>query len=600
VIVSRQVELVAVEVSNLRGFNEALLPIRDGLTLLVGPNNSGKTSIFRLLDWILNHASEATVLGNTPLTARELQLLMPARETRNAARRLRLHVRVIDGRRRRRFQCEGEIAHLRVGLRMPGVLRLNLGPPRRNETSDSDAALQLLGELRRDVSFSLVPASRDAQSASFSNAFRDAVMSKLEERALHARRSGAPAEYRAIKRALEEIREVADGLVLPLWDDVRDALPPGLAASARVSTELDPKALVDWIADRTSLRIATGDHDRATVHAAEVGSGLQSLLELALQQVREASEDVDRIIAVEEPEAFLHPAAQRTLARIISEPDDGKRLVSTHSPILVAEARFGETVLVRDHRFFPPSEVEDAARESINTALLVGHGAEMAFSRSVLLVEGEGDRAFYEGLRRRLARASGDGRVDQLTVVPVGSKSAFAPLLRVLTSYGGEGDRPIRWLVAADGDAATQVRQAHEQAGIRLPLRLRLALMAASRERVNADQAVFTATTERVNGIARRSGVSLHLSPVDLEHAVLLGCSDAAARALAQRLGLEALTRTELEVSLRARKAAFLRAALAEAIDWSDVSDDTRSILRRWIGAVMQPATAARLVREGD
>src|SRR5919109_92311 len=144
---------------------------------------------------------------------------------------------------------------------MPGVLRLNLGRPRRNEVSDRDAALQLLQELRQNVAFSLVPASRDAHLIRFQNAFRDAVLSKLEERAVHSRRSGAPGEYRVIKRALEQIRDVADGLVLPLWDDVHVALPPGLAQSARVTTELDTRSLVGWIADRTTLRIATGDHD---------------------------------------------------------------------------------------------------------------------------------------------------------------------------------------------------------------------------------------------------------------------------------------------------------------------------------------------------
>jgi energy-coupling factor transporter ATP-binding protein EcfA2 len=292
---SRQVELTGVQIANLRGFRDAVLPVSDGLTLLVGPNNSGKTSVLRLLDWALNHVTEETVLGEALLTPDELRLLMPARETRNAARRLVLHVRVLDGRRRSRFQCEGDTAQLRVGLTMPGVLRLNLGPPRRNEASDRGAALDLFQELRDGVAFSLVPAARDAQSASFRSAFRDAVLAKLEERATHAGRRGAPAEYREIKRSLESIRSVADDLVLPLWDEVRESLPPGLATTATVSADLDPGSLVTWVADRIELRIATGEHDVVTVLPEEVGSGLQSLLELALQQTRPEGPEVDRI-----------------------------------------------------------------------------------------------------------------------------------------------------------------------------------------------------------------------------------------------------------------------------------------------------------------
>jgi hypothetical protein len=479
-------------------------------------------------------------------------------------------------------------------------LRLNIGPPRRGETADWDNALPLLNELRREVSFSLVPASRDAQSQSFTAAFRGAVLAKLEKRAVHAGRAGAPAEYRRVKRALDEIRTVADGLVLPIWEEVRGALPPGMAVSAEVSTDLEPKSLVAWIADRTSLRITTGEHDTSHVQPDQVGSGLQSLLELALQQAREVADDVERIIAVEEPEAFLHPSAQRALARIVSADTPGKRIVSTHSPIMVEEAHFGETVLVRDHRFYPPAPVSDEARHAINTALLTGAGAEMAFARSVLLVEGAGDAAFYETLRRRLARSSADGRLDQLVVVPVGSKGAFAPWLRMLSSYGSENDRPIRWLVSADGDAATQLRRAHSDAGLRLSVRLRLALTNAANERHNPDRDLFAAATEAANVAARATGAALHLSPIDLEHAALLGCDDDDAAFLSRAIGAGVSTREELEVWLRGRKAPYHRSSLAIAMPWSVVSSDTRMVLRRWLEPTMNRTQAQRIVRSGD
>jgi hypothetical protein len=597
---SRQLELRFIQIENLRGFRDATLPLGDGLTLLVGANNSGKTSVLRILHWILNEADEATLMGEAELNEDALRLLLPARETRNAARRLTLGIRVLDGRRRSRFHCIGDVAHLRVGMKLPGNVRLNVGPPRRSETADRDNALPLLQELRNEVAFSLVPASRDARSQSFTAAFRSAVLAKLQERAVHSGRSGAPAEYRKIKRALDEIRDVADSLVLPLWDEVNGALPPGMAASAEISTDLEPRTLVSWIADRTSLRITTGDHDQSHVQPDQVGSGLQSLLELALQQTRAVPDNVERIIAVEEPEAFLHPSAQRTLARIVSADAPGKRLVSTHSPILVEEARFGETVLVRDHRFYPPAPVADDARDAINTALLAGAGAEMAFARSVLLVEGDGDAAFYETLRRRLARASADGRVDQLVVVGVGSKTAFAPWLRMLSSYGSESDRPIRWLIAADGDAATQVRRAHSDAGLRLSIRLRNALTAAANERPNPSRDVFTAATEAANAVARQTGAALHLSPIDLEHAALLGCNDDDAASLAGVLNAPVFTRNELEAWLRNRKAPYRRSALASAMPWEKVSGDTRTVLRRWLEPVMSRQLAQRLVRTGD
>jgi hypothetical protein len=102
------------------------------------------------------------LLGEKTPSADDCALLVPARQTRNQARRLQLRIRVIDGRRHTRFQCEKGVATRRVGLRMSPspVLRLNLGPPRQSEGNQSDdEAANLLRELRRKFSLRLVPAS---------------------------------------------------------------------------------------------------------------------------------------------------------------------------------------------------------------------------------------------------------------------------------------------------------------------------------------------------------------------------------------------------------------------------------------------------------
>lgn len=169
----------------------------------------------RLLAWVLGEAAEPTLMGEAGLTTDEMALLLPARETRNAARRLTLEVWVEDGRRHARFQCDGEcLTQLRVGL-AAGRLRLNVGPPHRGEEADRTDALPLFQELREQTTFSLIPAARDAGSLSFRSSLRTAVGAKLRERAVHARRGGAAGEYRTVRRALQTITAVSDGLVAP-------------------------------------------------------------------------------------------------------------------------------------------------------------------------------------------------------------------------------------------------------------------------------------------------------------------------------------------------------------------------------------------------
>jgi hypothetical protein len=595
--------LQAVGVTNLRGFADTRLPISDGTTLLVGPNNAGKTSVLRLLDWALDPACDAALSGARGLTAAEEDLLVPARDTRNAARRLTLVVQVRDGRSRTRYLADGESAELRIGVTADGNARINVGPPRRGESADAQnraLGLELLNRLRADMVFTLIPASRDASSETFREALRAAAVAKLEQRALHARQAGAPAEYRVLKRARDEINKLAGEVVGPLWDEMRDAIPRGLVREAEIAPDVDPQALVAWLAERTVMRLVTGEHDVNQVPAVEVGSGLQSLLELAINRSGGVAEGLDWVIGLEEPEAFLHPAAQRSLARIL-RTTQARLLVSTHSPVIVDEAEAGEVVLVRRHKFYPqrlPRLNSDAARRQINSALLTGHGAEMCFSSSVLLVEGEGDRLFFERLRRRLAQESGDGRLDELGIVPAGAKTAFAPWIRLLRSYGDEGDRPIGWLILADDDAAAEVRAAYSEAGVSLPIELVKHLQAQKDlQSQGVAQDVLDVATHRVNREARATETRIHLMPGELEGGMTSKCSDDSAASLAGRLERpDVTTKEELRQMLVGRKAPWMRGILGDQIPASEISDDVAVALERWLEPVAGTSDSKHII----
>lgn len=602
-------ELVGVGVENLRGFERAELRLDQGIVVLVGPNNSGKTSILRMLDWAFNGPIEQFESG-ADLPEQVLDLLRPARSTGNRARRLTLLVRVTDGRRHSRFRCRRGIARLRIGLRLSPApsLRVNLGPPTKSEgASRDDDAYALLAELRESTHFRLIPAARDAASPSFGAALETALTRRMNERAVHTQHGGTRAEYRKMASALDSITEVAEDLAGPLWEEVQRKLPAGLAARGLIKVDAAPADLVEWVTSRLRFRLSTGAHDTHSVRPTEVGSGLQSLLELALSQAEETPAGVVQITALEEPEAFLHPAAQRTLARDLFQSVPGKRLLSTHSPILVEEARFGDVVLVHDRQFHQPRPQDDETRDEINTALLTRYGAEMVFAQSILLVEGESDREFFENLRRRLATFDPSGRIDRLVTIPTGSKNFFSPWIRLIRSYGDDREGPLNWLALVDGDAATDIRRALQDAAVPGRSRIRAQLDELANANQAPDLAARAAAARRVNSRGRRVRSRVMISPGDLEWAGLHATSDRTARRLARSMGLAVSGTEGLIRALGSKHVAnpiedglkhpWRRGLLARRLPWTEISADSTAVLQRWLEGAMSSADAQSVLK---
>jgi len=96
---------------------------------------------------------------------------------------------------------------------------------------------------------------------------------------------------------------------------------------------------------------AQGDKD---IDPAELGEGTRNLLILALLRsyavtLRQSGEQLSGILAVEEPEIYLHPQAQRNLFRILREIADSgiQVIISTHSSHFVDTEFFDSIGLVR-------------------------------------------------------------------------------------------------------------------------------------------------------------------------------------------------------------------------------------------------------------
>ena len=589
-------KLISVRLENIGGFRTTEIAV-DSDALLVGENNSGKTSILRIIDWCLNGADRSLFDSARSLNELERQLLIPARETRNRARRIFLRVEVPDGRSAKKFLCTNGIAEIRLQFRSD-VNFAKLGSPSRGELPSSEPnALELLERLQSSYSAIFIAAARDGRSALFEESLRSALRQKLTFELTYDSITGNPGKQRiAAKRSGETLTKWAAEHSKALWDDTSKLLHGGFEPEVHFEADITAHKLVELLVSELQPRFSLGDHDANKVSVDHLGAGLQSALAIALTQLSLSARD-NRLLLLEEPEAFLHPSAQRTIAQQVLHQASLQTIATTHSSHILAEAAPSTVTIVRDHVAYPASSV-DSRQDAVDQNFLSNAVAPSMFDRSLLLVEGAGDVAFYEQLRRDMRALLPDAILNRLRVSAVGSKDSFGPWLRLLRRFQdpNTNDYAFRVLVCADSiDATSSVIDGLRGAGMVVPLPLANALTAIgsianddAREGEEISERTFAA-----NLLAASLDVPIHFNAVDLEFGMTENLSDERARLFARSHDIEAVTRAELRGRLGSKrgsakakkgaKAPYMRSLLSEYLTWGEVSDNVKNLLWRWI-----------------
>ena len=163
---------------------------------------------------------------------------------------------------------------------------------------------------------------------------------------------------------------------------------------------------------------------------------VRSFSELLAEKHRKESKPFHSILAVEEPEAHLHPSAQKTLYSQLSV-QDGQVIVSTHSPYVASAAK------IHDLRHIGKMGVELKVRsfnrnispeqfKSIRRNVLLSKG-DILFASAVLLFEGQTEDQVVPAMFERYAGVSVNERGVVCACV---NGHEYTPFLRVTTSLG--------------------------------------------------------------------------------------------------------------------------------------------------------------------
>lgn len=168
------------------------------------------------------------------------------------------------------------------------------------------------------------------------------------------------------------------------------------------------------------------------------------------------------VLALEEPEAHLHPNAQRQLCAQMAEMP-GQLIVSTHSPYIAALADLGSlrhftkagaktSVRQIDLSALDDEEVRRIRRDVLNTR------GELLFARAIVLFEGETEEQalpiFAKEYFGQMPFALG------VAMVGVGSCNNYKAFLRLAEGMG------IPWLIFSDAEAEVKPKVEKQVEGL--------------------------------------------------------------------------------------------------------------------------------------
>lgn len=445
-----------IKIENFRGITNLELELGD-TTVLIGENNTGKTAVLDALRFALRdvrsrrgcafdaydfHLPNA---ASEPATAAAISIRLTFREDiagdwgdQQLARLDRAKIVQIEAN-----GCASVI--VKVGARFDAGTQefvqdwefQNLaGAPL---TNVSDTAMAML---QNEVSYYYLAALRDAAKhfdakGSFWRPFLKESQLTPQKRAeietkLAEVNQLIVSSHDSFSQVVARLREVKDVVSMTGGDDL-------------VSIEAVPGRLFDMLAKaQVSLNTGTG----AKVPVGRHGEGTQSLAVLTLfNAFLQVWNKGDSIVALEEPEAHLHPSATRALWQLI-ERIPGQKIISTHSGDLLSEIP-SETVtrLYKVSGRVTAARLKDVNLDPDDTRKFDFHiraaRGELLFARCWILGEGEIDATLITESARMLKK---DLERAGIRFVTYQTGISLEPCLRVANCMG------IHWVVLADND----------------------------------------------------------------------------------------------------------------------------------------------------
>ncbi|GIO56913.1 ATP-dependent nuclease [Paenibacillus cineris] len=430
--------LISFSVTNYKVFSEMFTIdfSNDSIAILTGRNNTGKSTILEAINCFFQKESKAKTIPNDCFSKREQKIVLKAV-----------------------FEFNGE--KITIFKKYKEESAPIFYDENDIEIKNSHELKDKLEEILSNKPFYITPSMLpDDISDLIQNIYSEIIKSDLQKLENF---NGDPKkeqelfelaeEYSQIKKAypkfLRKIKLNTDKILEQVSNDVSDNLRvlfsnDHLSLSV-VGGESEGFSSTD-ILKSTNSSVHIDSNVQSKMPLANQGTGLQrmSLIYLIQNMIEKKllGENENKLLLIDEPEAFLHPEAVRALSRSLYKI--GQKLplmISTHSPILIDLSerhtsiqvfRVGEKEAIQLYKSVSEQFDDDDIKNMKILNYVDSYVNEFFFAHKIVIVEGDTEYIAFKHLAKQ--------RDYNVHIIRARGKATIATLMKVLNQFSSHYD----------------------------------------------------------------------------------------------------------------------------------------------------------------
>lgn len=324
-------------IEKFRSIKKVSFNIND-ITAIVGENNSGKTSVLRAINAVLNYSFEEEFFVN---------------RRHQYAQKSNTHITIMfnnipDDERLLTYVHDGKITLCFSYIYSENKRKLFITKGT-DKVSIDESVLAIISE---HIMYVYIPAGRSNKDILWKS---DSIFKQLV--------LNYAAQYTEKKDMISgQVRNAAKKIHDSVFTRIEQQLEKLYMQNKHETFNLSFPDNLDYTFLINNLIVSLNEYDK-NYPLQECGSGIKSLVVIAMHRANALLRDGTTILGIEEPETNLHPQAQKRFMASLQETINGsdtQALFTTHSTVLVDALPHQDILLIR--------RVPDASRGFISTA----------------------------------------------------------------------------------------------------------------------------------------------------------------------------------------------------------------------------------------